>query len=687
MQNAFPSLLEEAHNFEIDRIRMWVDATPTGLPIVAAGVRAAITRAPEIAEPETLAAEAIEALQAYWQTLSLAAPTTCQVCIAIDPVAWSVTIEVDESWHWTRTYAVVSPEAEQQPGENDSLGIGLFLVRRIMDEVEYFPQPGSNRWRLSKRLDDVPSLPQPGNSITVVKVDLPASYRYLNVLGECIAAMLGEDSETANALQLATHETCTNIVDHAYAGGGGGRIEATLTLDRLHRTFLVETRDQGDHTFDLTLIPDRFDPTAPVMRSPLLTGSALLFVSATLVNAGNYLFNLLMGRWFGPAAFADISLVVTLFLVMSFITAGLQTPAARFGALYAADHDWQGLADVRRWAKRRAAWIAGGLMVVLILGSGLWAQFFGAASNWMFVIFGVFIPFYILQGVDRGLLQGRTRFGWLAVTYQVEMWSRLILSLGLALLGLGVNGAVLGIGLSFVAAWLVAQRVSKDLPPAQMLAADVGKEIMLFTGPVLVAQLGQILINNSDILIVRRFFVAEEAGAYAALALIGRMVFFATWSIVTAMFPIVAQRFRRGEAHRPLFYLSLGIVLGGSLLIVMVTALFPTQIVQVLFGSAYLAIAPLLWVYAVATMFYALANVVINYRLSIGSTGGTYLAIVAGVAQVATLWVWHATLAQVVWIQVGLMAVLFIVLMAWDWISHLKGTQPAPTPLAEGATG
>jgi O-antigen/teichoic acid export membrane protein len=520
----------------------------------------------------------------------------------------------------------------------------------------------------------------------VVKLDLPASYRYLNVLGECIAAMMGEESEIANALQLATHETCTNIIDHAYAGADG-RIEATLTLDRPRRTFLVETRDQGDRTFDLTLIPDRFDPTAPVMRSPLLTGSVLLFVSATLVNAGNYLFNLLLGRWFGPAAFADISLVVTLFLVMSFITAGLQTPAARFGALYAADHDWQGLANVRRWAKRRAAWIAGGLMMVLILGSGLWAQFFGAASNWMFVIFGLFIPFYILQGVDRGLLQGRTRFGWLAITYQVEMWSRLILSLGLALLGLGVNGAVLGIGLSFVAAWLVAQRVGKDLPPAQTLATDVGKEIMLFTGPVLVAQLGQILINNSDILIVRRFFVAEEAGAYAALALIGRMVFFATWSIVTAMFPIVAQRFRRGEAHRPLFYLSLGIVLGGSLLIVVATALFPTQIVQILFGDAYLVIAPLLWVYAIATMFYALANVVINYRLSIGSTGGTYLAIVAGVAQVATLWVWHATLAQVVWIQVALMAILFAVLMVWDWISHFKKTQPAPTPLAEGVTG
>ena len=98
------------------------------------------------------------------------------------------------------------------------------------------------------------------------------------------------------------------------------------------------------------------------------------------------------------------------------------------------------------------------------------------------------------------------------------------------------------------------------------------------------------------------------------------------------------------------------------------TYFFPDLIVRVLFGSAYLSIAPLLWLYALATMFFALANVVINYRLSIGNTGGTYLAIGAGIAQVALLWVFHATLSQVVWVQLLLMAGLFVVLLAWDFV-------------------
>jgi len=670
---------------QLDRIRLTVTINMASWPIIVACVRGAIARASEIADPTPVIDDALHALQSYWEELvsDSDAPERCSIHIAIDAIAGSITVEIDDRWHWTKTYTIEQIDDEEQSnGDERSLGVGLFLVRRIMDEVEYHPQPGGNRWRLMKRLEADPT--PPVDDKRIVELDLPATYRYLNVLGECIEAMLPADSATTNALQLAAHETCTNIIDHAYAAADG-RIEATLTHDPKQQTFLVETRDFGGNTFDLSLIPDRFDPTAPAMRSPLLTGSALLFISATLVNAGNYLFNLMLGRWLGPAAFADLSLVVTLFLVTSFITAGLQTPAARFGALFAADHDLQGLANVRRWGKRRAAWLGVGLMLLLALGAPLWASFFSTASLWPFVIFGIFIPFYMLQGVDRGLLQGRTKFGWLAVTYQTEMWSRLAISLILVALGFGIDGAVFGIGLSFVAAWVVARRVGRDMPSAQPLPQDVSKEILLFTAPVLVAQLGQILINNSDILIVRRFFTAEETGAYAALALIGRMVFFATWSIVTAMFPIVAQRFRRGEAHRPLYYLSLGIVLTGSLAIIGVTVLFPTQIVHLLFGEAYASIAPLLWVYAVATMFYALANVVINYRLSIGSTGGTYLAITAGVAQVTLLWVWHDSLAQVVWIQVWLMATLFAVLLAWDGISHLVSQRRTATPAHEAA--
>ncbi|MDZ4720579.1 MAG: oligosaccharide flippase family protein [Roseiflexaceae bacterium] len=311
------------------------------------------------------------------------------------------------------------------------------------------------------------------------------------------------------------------------------------------------------------------------------------------------------------------------------------------------------------------------------------------------------IPFYFVQGVDRGILQGQTRFTPLTITYQTEMWVRLLLGCGLVLLGFSVNGAVAALTLSIIATWAYARyavrkqassnamhpiytssepslpiadssknAVGQQLPTQTtnptLFSADDRKQIATFAMPVLIGLLGQILINNGDVLIVKHFFDAHTAGGYAALALIGRIVFFATWSIVTALFPIVAQRHQRGEPHRHLLAAALGLVGGASGLIVLATVAFPATIVQILFDSAYLGIAPLLWLYAIATALYALANVIISYRLSINNGFGSILALVAGIAQTIGLWVAHTTLQEIVLVQVLTMGSLLLVLLIWD---------------------
>lgn len=650
--------------------------------LLACCLRAMLARVDGLTQADAIAAEALAAAQQPLAQAIAQEANTSEISATLqlsdEPRRFS--LKLPDGW----CYEALLPETTMQPIPSEAgagsinLGVGLFLVRSLMDEVVYIPRPGGNRWRLVKVL--------PFSAIGCVKgderpitltVDLPADYRYLNVLGEGVAALLMRASvppthDLSNEIQLAIQEVCTNIVEHAL--NGSGWLQVTLTLDRAKRRFIVETWDAGTRTFDPSTLPNRFEftPSGSSHGGGLLRGGAVLFISATLVNAGNYLFNLIMGRWLGPSAFADLSLIVTLLLVTSFLTTSVQTPTARFSAVFAAARDLPGIASLRRFSLRLALLIGLGLMVIFALGAPLWTSFFSVSSPIPFILFGLFAPFFLVQGVERGLLQGRTRFGLLAATYQVEMWSRLLLGLAFVALGLGVNGAVAGITLSFVAAWLTARRVAADLPAAQPITPALRREVMVFTGPALAAQLGQILINNSDVLVVRRFFPSEEAGLYAALALTGRVVFFATWSIVTAMFPIVAQRYSRGQRHRHLLLLSLAVVLVGSLAIVTLTYLFPQAIVQMLFGPAYLPIASLLWMYALATTAYALANVVINYRLSIGSANVAYLAIGVGTLQVLLIWIFHESLHQVVSIQLGLMICFFAVLLAWDSLHALK---------------
>lgn len=431
----------------------------------------------------------------------------------------------------------------------------------------------------------------------------------------------------------------------------------------------------------LSFLPHRFRGRLPAS----LTGGALLLVSTTVVNAGNYAYNLILGRWLGPAAFADASLIVTLFLVITFVTVALQTTTAKFAAVYSAAERPEASAELRHWLGR-GAWLVGlaGLLIFAV-GAPFWQAFFHTQSAWPFVLFALGIPFYFVLGVDRGMLQGDTRFGILSLSYQSEMWSRLVLGIGLVALGWSVLGAVGGLTLSLVVAWLVSHQSVRALPHGQPLTSDERLTIIRFAGPVIAALIGQILINNSDVLLVKRLFSANEAGLYAALALVGRIVFFATWSVVTVLFPLVAQRHHRGEAHRYLLYAGLGMVLAISAPIVAGTIFFPESIIGLIFGAEYLSVAPLLGGYALATTLYALSNVVISYRLSLNHGGGSLLALAGGIVQVLALVLFHRDLNEVVMVQIYVKGGLFVALVAWDAWLLLRERNIRPS-LASGPT-
>ena len=109
-----------------------------------------------------------------------------------------------------------------------------------------------------------------------VRLELPATYRYLNVLGAVVGAVLQrvDDIQERDILtyniELALHETCTNIVEHAYAETGG-RIGIALAVEENPRRLVVEVQDTG-RSFDMSTLRQ------PDLDEPQLSGYGLFLV-------------------------------------------------------------------------------------------------------------------------------------------------------------------------------------------------------------------------------------------------------------------------------------------------------------------------------------------------------------------------------------------------------------------------
>ena len=282
-------------------------------------------------------------------------------------------------------------------------------------------------------------------------------------------------------------------------------------------------------------------------RRRLASSGVVLAVAMAVANAGNYGLNVVLARWLDPAAFGDLTLVVTLFLVLTAAAVAAQLLTAAQVARLDATGRWVESADLECWLARRAGWIGVVAAAVLVGTAPALADLFHMASWVPLAVFGLGLPFYLAQAVYRGAAQGRLRFGRLSASFLLEVAVRLVLSVALVAAGAGVTGAAAGLSLSFVACWFHLRPLRAATPPGAVIAPATRRAVFATAGPAMILLVGQIVVNNGDVLIVKSRFDAETAGTYAAVALVGRAVFFCTWAVVTTLFPAAARQDATGD--------------------------------------------------------------------------------------------------------------------------------------------
>ncbi len=386
-------------------------------------------------------------------------------------------------------------------------------------------------------------------------------------------------------------------------------------------------------------------------------------LSVIIVNAGNYLYNLLLGRILGPERFADAALLITLLLVLSFIAMTFQLATAKFSVLFE-KRVFKGFISFSYTYATLTGCILGILLVVF---AGKLQTLFNTQSSIMFTLFGLGIPLYFMMSVNRGIYQGTKKYEALASTYQSEMISRLGITLLLLFILPISSSAIVAIGIvvSFVLGLIPFKTSDFSISVKHSLSKKNTRHVTSFFILTGFYELTQIIINNSDILLVKHYFEEYEAGLYASLALIGRVVYFVAWMFVMLLLPKVVQKQKDGEATTPILFKYVLYIALLSVVIVTTCYLLPEFVINVMFGSEYLLMAPLLWKYAIATSLFALSNIFAYYFLSLDKYIPVILSGLLGISQVVLIVFFHNALSEVVTMQIIAMSCLLVVQLGY----------------------
>jgi len=284
----------------------------------------------------------------------------------------------------------------------------------------------------------------------------------------------------------------------------------------------------------------------------------LFMLSVLAVNGGNYLYNLILGRILGPVQFADAAVLITFLLVLSFAAMTFQLVTAKFSVLF--KNVMFNSFVAKTFKNAFAVGLCFGALIIVF--SKQLQSIFNTSSSNMFLIFGIGVPIYFLMSVNRGVFQGKKEFKALSITYQAEMLSRLVVTFGLLFLFNIQSSAVIALGIlvSFAFGLIPFKFNITRFRTSKVLEASQSKQVQRFFIITAFYELTQIIINNSDILLVKHYFDSYDAGLYASLALIGRVVYFIAWMFVMLLLPTVVQLKKEGKSTLPILLKYVGYI-------------------------------------------------------------------------------------------------------------------------------
>lgn len=364
------------------------------------------------------------------------------------------------------------------------------------------------------------------------------------------------------------------------------------------------------------------------------------------VNVMNYVYHLVMGKVLQPVNYGILASVFSLFYIVSIVPLSTSVAIVKFvsssknkNELNATYH------GINNFIIKVAA--IGSLLIFVF--STLIAKFLHIDNPINVMVVAPTFFFSLLTLVNQATSQGILKFTGVVIPNVISSVGKFVIGLVLVYLGFSVVGATFGVVLGVALAYVYSfYDIKKRIHFVKREKFDI-KPFLKFSGPALLQALAFTSFFTVDLLLAKHFLPPFEAGIYAAISTLGKIIYFAVTPIAGVMFPVVAKKHSKGEAYKKFFLLTLAATIFISTIIVLFYALFPNIAIGVLYGKAYLsASSDLIWM-GIFMGFYTLSYFLVNYFLSLGKLKTVFLPLFFAVIQILLIvFSFHGSIFQII---------------------------------------
>ncbi|MBI5019637.1 hypothetical protein HZB58_05195 [Candidatus Gottesmanbacteria bacterium] len=384
-----------------------------------------------------------------------------------------------------------------------------------------------------------------------------------------------------------------------------------------------------------------------IFSHPLARGSLIVLIGSTIANIGAYAYHLVVGRMLGPVSYGELASLFSFSYILNVPSLVLQTVLTKYIAGFRAKNE---IGKAKNLSVSMMRWLAlagAAGLIVIIPFMWLLADFLHITRPISILFMYLTSALWLVTVVQTSLLQGFQMFTAAMVLTNVTTLLRLIggvIGAGMGVVETVIAGFVTGVG-GFIAYFIPLRFVySAKGTPTGIARSDM----ISYSLPGAVTMLGITSLYSTDILLAKHYLPPVEAGYYAALSVMGKIVYFASSSVSYVLFPVVAERAKEQVGSHKLVYSALFAVLGVSGVITLMYFFMPDIALGLLFGAPYYPAAPFLGWMGVFLSLYSLSYVLVMTLLGRGNTVVWRFVAGAALLQIAAIVFFHRDILSII---------------------------------------
>ncbi|MEK7616923.1 MAG: oligosaccharide flippase family protein [Patescibacteria group bacterium] len=398
-----------------------------------------------------------------------------------------------------------------------------------------------------------------------------------------------------------------------------------------------------------------------LLSHPLLTGSIVMIAGSNLVNFLNYLYHLVMIRFLTPPSYGELAALLSLTGLLGIAPASLSLVIIKF--VSSAKNDSE-VVNLVSWFNARVFILSLIIFTMITLFSPFISSFLKIDNKLIIILIAVSFLFSLAALLYKSVLQGLLKFPQMIFSLFTESSFKLLLGIFFVYIGFSVAGAVAGLVIASSIGFFLSRLFIQNYLKKSLRVPNV-KKMLHYSFPVLIQSISITSLYSTDIILIKHFFAPHDAGIYAVISSLGKIIFFGTAPIGAVMFPLISQKQSKGKEYKKVFFLSLLLTSLISFLVLIIYWLMPEFVIRML-NSDYLEASPLLLWYGFFITIFTICCLYINLHLSIGRINVVYFPAIAAIIQIIIIWFFHPSLFIIILASTGVAALLLMALIIYS---------------------